>query len=313
MNSKIDKITVFQSLRESFIPNVRLGIKSASTSFFLPKLSRFINKKLYQLGLGSALNRYDNSFTIYSARRDADFYNRYCVDDIFCTFGSGSFSHNRWINYDYPGQSDYYKAIQGKENIDFFSINLCVANLALPHEDNSVSLIYCSHTLEHLELHFGKKFLEECHRILKDGGIMRIAVPSTDNDHKIASIINSQEKISIHTKGDVCAQVAHHILTDSISLGAEKIYQLMVNSGFDAKHFYKNAIAEGVSSKFSPNNPERHIAFWNYSALLNISKELSFKACIPLYRGASLAQPFLNLNVFDTTEPQISLYVELVK
>ena len=78
-------------------------------------------------------------------------------------------------------------------------------------------------------------------------------------------------------------------------------------------HFYENAIAEGVSSKFSPNNPERHIAFWNYSALLNISRELSFKACIPLYRGASLAKPFLNLNVFDTTEPQISLYVELVK
>ena len=142
---------------------------------------------------------------------------------------------------------------------------------------------------------------------------MRIAVPSTDNDHKIASIINSQETISIHAKGYVCAQVSRHILSDSISLGAEKNYQLMVNSGFNAKHFYENAIAEGVNSKFSPDNPERHITFWNYSALLNISRELSFEACIPLYRGASLAKPFLNLNVFDTTEPQISLYVELVK
>lgn len=43
---------------------------------------------------------------------------------------------------------------------------------------NSVDAINCSHMLEHLSREDGLKFLQECHRVLKPDGIMRIAVPS---------------------------------------------------------------------------------------------------------------------------------------
>ena len=55
------------------------------------------------------------------------------------------------------------------ENRDFFHIDLCAKNLFIPEADNSVSLIYCSHTLEHLSKKASKRFLKECFRILNNG------------------------------------------------------------------------------------------------------------------------------------------------
>lgn len=47
----------------------------------------------------------------------------------------------------------------------------------LPFKDNSAEMIYHSHVLEHISLSNAEKFLLECKRILKPGGIMRIAIP----------------------------------------------------------------------------------------------------------------------------------------
>lgn len=43
--------------------------------------------------------------------------------------------------------------------------------------DDSMSAIYSSHLLEHLYLEEAKKLLEECNRILKPNGVLRIIVP----------------------------------------------------------------------------------------------------------------------------------------
>lgn len=47
----------------------------------------------------------------------------------------------------------------------------------LPMGDQSVSLIYASHVLEHFDRHAYKEVLEEWFRVLKPGGILRISVP----------------------------------------------------------------------------------------------------------------------------------------
>ena len=50
----------------------------------------------------------------------------------------------------------------------------------LNFNDNSIDLIYSSHMLEHLTADEGFFFLRECHRILRSGGVVRIAVPDAD-------------------------------------------------------------------------------------------------------------------------------------
>lgn len=49
--------------------------------------------------------------------------------------------------------------------------------LDLPFESNTVDAVYSSHMLEHLDRETGKNFLAEAKRVLKPGGVLRIAVP----------------------------------------------------------------------------------------------------------------------------------------
>lgn len=48
---------------------------------------------------------------------------------------------------------------------------------ALPLHDGSVEVLYSSHMLEHLDRSEATRFLQEAFRILRPGGIIRIAVP----------------------------------------------------------------------------------------------------------------------------------------
>jgi len=50
----------------------------------------------------------------------------------------------------------------------------------LPYDDNSCSLMYHEHVLEHLRVEDAVNFLQECNRVLQFGGIMRIAMPSLE-------------------------------------------------------------------------------------------------------------------------------------
>ncbi len=50
----------------------------------------------------------------------------------------------------------------------------------LPYMDSSVDGIYSSHALEHLYLAEAEGLLNECFRVLKDGGIIRLALPDAD-------------------------------------------------------------------------------------------------------------------------------------
>jgi len=47
----------------------------------------------------------------------------------------------------------------------------------LPWNENSVDVIYSSHTLEHFTREEGILLLKECYRVLKPGGIIRVIVP----------------------------------------------------------------------------------------------------------------------------------------
>lgn len=47
----------------------------------------------------------------------------------------------------------------------------------LPYEDNSVNYIYTSHFLEHVERDEAIQIINECYRVLKPQGMIRIVVP----------------------------------------------------------------------------------------------------------------------------------------
>ena len=70
-------------------------------------------------------------------------------------------------------------------NLDYASNSPAVqrANLLgpLPFEDSAAELVYSSHFLEHIPRDQVAPFLQECWRILKPGGVLRIVVPDLEN------------------------------------------------------------------------------------------------------------------------------------
>jgi SAM-dependent methyltransferase len=309
-----EQAVTLESLRENCLGSIKILSKRFSFSHKGPKIVRFINKKLYKFGIGGALNRYDSSLSLYSSRNDKKLYSSYSDDAIFCNFGSGAFQHPRWINFDFPGNTEFYKAIQGEPGIDFKPIDLCEENLQLPLESESVSLIYCAHVLEHLEEAKARSFLCECARILKSGGVMRIVVPSTDNDFFLSKIINSQDSIEDKVKLSSILSATSHTLSSTKTLDPETVAQDVITNDFSAADFFRVSVTErGISAAFDPSQPDHHIAHWNHQKFCNAAIEDGFKYYLPLYRGQTTASPFTNTEVFDTTETHVSLYGELIK
>lgn len=74
--------------------------------------------------------------------------------------------------------------LDGWLNIDLYDGSAADIKLdmtwPLPFEDNSCELVFTEHMLEHLSAEQGAAFLQECFRVLKKGGVLRVAMPSLD-------------------------------------------------------------------------------------------------------------------------------------
>jgi predicted SAM-dependent methyltransferase len=81
--------------------------------------------------------------------------------------GCGKVKFDGWINIDL------------NQKLDTVDIVWDVSD-GLPFEDGSCKMIYHEHMLEHLSIEKGMFLLQECHRVLQVGGVLRVAMPSLD-------------------------------------------------------------------------------------------------------------------------------------
>lgn len=80
--------------------------------------------------------------------------------------GCGNKFHPDWINIDmYPSDESVLK---------------CNFLNGIPLEANYFDIVYHSHVLEHFTRPLGKRLIQECFRILKPGGILRMAFPDLE-------------------------------------------------------------------------------------------------------------------------------------
>jgi SAM-dependent methyltransferase len=69
-------------------------------------------------------------------------------------------------------QSYEFAAIANSKNVRYAN-----ATLKIPYPNNSVEVLYSSHMIEHLDRREAEAFLLEVRRVLKPGGIVRLAAP----------------------------------------------------------------------------------------------------------------------------------------
>lgn len=97
----------------------------------------------------------------------------YCDSPKYINVGGGTFTRPHWRVLDYYTEYYNYSSI-------FVDYNINLENRGKwPIADSEYDLIYSSHTLEHLTPAAVEHTLAECYRILKPGGVFRIAVPGT--------------------------------------------------------------------------------------------------------------------------------------
>lgn len=80
--------------------------------------------------------------------------------------GCGVTHHPDWINLDVS-------------SFDPSVLNVDITN-GLPFSSDSVDACYSSHVLEHLDKNGARDMLAECFRVLKSGGVVRLAVPDLE-------------------------------------------------------------------------------------------------------------------------------------
>ncbi len=109
----------------------------------------------------------DARFALARRRRNRD------IDEYLRThsirrlqLGTGSNPYDGWLNTDV---TDYRR----KREVVYLD-----GREPFPLPDESFDAIFSEHVIEHLTYTDGQRCLDECHRILRPGGIVRIATPS---------------------------------------------------------------------------------------------------------------------------------------
>lgn len=108
--------------------------------------------------------------------------------------GCGSRTHAAWTNVDFTST--------GPEVIAHNLLD------PFPFADGSFDAVYHSHVLEHFPRHAALDFLRECLRVLRPGGVLRVAVPDLELLARLYL-----ENLDLAAEGDQQAQARHEYVT----------------------------------------------------------------------------------------------------
>ncbi|EAZ88809.1 glycosyltransferase, partial [Crocosphaera chwakensis] len=84
----------------------------------------------------------------------------------YLNLGCGSHFHPDWTNVDFVSTQEGVIAYDLRKGI--------------PFDDASFDVVYHSHVLEHFTKGEAERFLEECHRVLRPNGLIRVVVPDLE-------------------------------------------------------------------------------------------------------------------------------------
>lgn len=167
--------------------------------------------------------------------------------------GCGSLVPEGWINVDYAlgarlAKVFFFGILNRKLKLFDLDWNeeIYIHDLTkkLPWADNSVDIVYSSHTLEHFSREEGRSFLYECHRVLRKNGIIRIVVPDlrhvvtgyiegrirADNFLEKLGVLYGNSKSSFKNRLSPLIHFPHKCMYDT-----PRLLEVLSDVGFEAK------------------------------------------------------------------------------
>ncbi len=255
---------------------------------------------------------------------DSELYSEYPLKSLnnksFLNVGAGTFNHKFWTNVDYG--SEQYAKVQKK----FVELNL-MEKPKFPFENESIELIYSSHTIEHVNDAAVENLIGEAFRILKVGGILRITCP--DANLLLNSVKNNVNKYwnwrnewfeknfeikpnQIEIEDFLVREISTarcRFFENEIEPLYPKIIREKINQ-LDDEAFLQWMVEKNT---FDSENPQFHINYWTFEKLKKLCNEVGFTTVYHSGFGQSLSPPLTNTKIFDNTHPKMSLYLEAIK
>lgn len=240
--------------------------------------------------------------------------------------GAGIWQHDAWTNIDLPPQSAEFAKIQAP--CIFHDL---VQDNDLPILDNSAELIYTSHVIEHLPDVYAKRLFESAHKAMKPWGIFRVVTGPDANTDFAALRRNDKNWWYFYVDADYSHAIMDH---GPISLADKwllhfatprsvysktpcsrkyntKEVDALIEKYLEDSVRLRNTFTEGLD--FNINYPGDHLSWWSAEKLVHHLREAGFGLVEMSAYGQSRSKFMRDLSHFDTTYPQISLYVEAIK
>ena len=249
------------------------------------------------------------------------------VKKHFFNLGAGNWQHPCWNNIDLPPQTPEFAAIQSPCIYHDF-----VNEKSLPISSNSVDAFYCSHVVEHITNDANTNLFKEVFRCLKPGGVFRIVTgPCADLDWNailrkdenwwyfydepgfINSVLKNSSRMTIYDKWLYHIATPKSIFSNTkskIKYTSNEI-ELLVNNNLTSREQLYDYLTNDIP--FDIDSPGNHLCWWNFEKLKKFLEDSGFKTIIKSGFGQSSSYFMRDLNYFDLTYPQISVYIEAFK
>lgn len=245
----------------------------------------------------------------------------------FINIGSGSFWHPHWQNVDYV--SDWYKGVQ--RDVIHFDI---MGSQPLPFADGSLKIAYTSHTIEHVKEDAVARLFRDVFRVLEPGGIFRVTTgPDAETDfralmagdeswfywdHYYATPGSFEHLFNAPaTSVPLAERWLHHVASElapnsktpsPVKYAAPEIMKIIEDRGFEgALNFFTG------HCRFRPEWPGNHVSWWTHDRVTEYLRRAGFEKVYRSGRGQSVSPLMRGSELFDSTHPQMSVYVEAIK
>lgn len=154
---------------------------------------------------------------------------------IRVNLGCGSVYHPDWVNLDSIPASDFVRRWDIRK--------------PLPFKTGEVDACYASHVLEHLPRSSADDLLEECYRVLKPGGIIRLAVPDLENIASAYLQSVAAGEASAHRHEWMIIELIDQMVRRE---GGGEMHRAIVAATSDQREFIFGRIGSEAENVFSP-------------------------------------------------------------
>lgn len=221
----------------------------------------------------------------------------------YINIGGGNWYYRRWENVDLHAINsfiDYKTDLRNKEPIN------------LP--DGCAKLIFCSHVLEHVSDDVCLFIIKECHRLLNQGGVLRVSVPDMDKAIE-AYLANDHDffiKAEIAGHDSIERKIVHFFASyrEGDYTGGPDVLPEEVRQKFQLLDKYEFA---SWCANLIPKSATylAHVNGYDFDKLKSFLEKAGFKKIVKSeFRESSV--DILRESAFDN-RPEISLFVEAFK